>query len=152
MYRKTMFFTTALMLLALIDGCGKGGNPLSSSDTVQSGTLQYTFTSSKTTYSPGDTLSATVSVHNTGSTQEVITVGDGLFQWELINPGGDTVMSGGVSATSEELVPADSGKTVKLYTIDRVLEAAPGKTLQVGSYSLKAEVHPMSFILRLSIN
>lgn len=145
-----MLLICTLILLATIGGCSRSSNPVSSSDAVQSGKLQYIFSSSKTTYSPGDTLVATVTVHNSGPTQ-AITVGDGLFQWAFLNPSGDTVMAGRVSSTFGEEVAADSGKTVTLYTIDRVLEAGSSQTLQTGLYFLKAEVRPMSFMLRLSI-
>ncbi len=151
MYSNPGLLLFTFMILPVFAGCGKNSNPVSDSDSVGSGTLHYTLFSSKTIYDPGDTLQAEVTVQNSGSATETITVGDGLFHWALLNPIGDTVMAGGVSSTFEELIPADSGKTETLYSIDRVLVASPGHTLTAGVYSLKAEVNPMSFELRLSI-
>ena len=151
MYRTPGLLLFSMIISTVIAGCSKNSNPVSDSDTVGSGTLHYTFSSPKTIYNPGDTLQAEVTVENSGSATETITVGDGLFHWALLNPVGDTVMAGRVSSTFEELIPADSGKTVTLYSIDRVLEAGSGQTLTTGIYSLKAEVNPISFELRLSI-
>ncbi len=151
MYPNSGVLILTLIILTVIAGCSRNTNPVSDSDTVGSGTLHYRFFSSKATYTPGDTLLAEVTVENSGSAVETIAVGDGLFHWALLDPIGDTVMLGGSSPTFEDLIPADSGKTIMLYSIDRVLEAGQGQTFAAGIYSLKAEVKPLSFLLRLSI-
>ncbi len=136
---------TISMVGTIIVGCSKSSNPITPSDTQTSGTLQYTFAMPRTTYNPADTLLASVTVHNSGSASDTIAVGDGIFEWMLVNSSGDTVMIGGGDNNAVVMLAILPGQSKLIYSIDWVL-AYPA-----GSYSLKATVRPMSFVLNLSV-
>jgi hypothetical protein len=145
-------FIFAILVLAL-GGCSKSNPVAPESENLQSGTLQYTLTTSKTTYASNDTLKATLIVHNTGTTTDTITVGDGTFQWFLQNAKGQTIMSGGlISDNVIALVPIKPGESKEIDTINKIILDSSGKTLSLGIYTLKATLHPsISFSLNLMI-
>ena len=140
------------ILMIVINGCGQNSNPVSISDTIKSGTLEYTFSTSKPLYEPHDTLKAAVSVFNNGTTNDTISVGDGIFQWNLQNSKGQIIMVRGVSDNVVGLVIINPGQTKQIYSINQVIADTSGKAVIPGSYSLNASLHPsLSFSLKLSI-
>ena len=146
----TIVFTISTLAIIMV-GCTKSGNPITPSDTQTSGTLQYTFAMPRSAYNAGDTLAATVTVHNFGSIADTIAVGDGIFEWALVNSSGDTVMIGGGDNNVMMSLPVLPGQSKEIYSLDRVLTEGSGQTFPSGSYSLKATVRPMSFLLKLSV-
>ena len=134
-------------------GCSNSGNPVGPSDTQSSGALQYTFSTPKTTYMSGDTLTAAISVHNSGSVADTIGVEASFFQWALVNSSGDSVMKGGNGYILAERLSVAPGQTERIdfYSIKQVLIGASGQPLPSGSCSLEATVRSMSFLLKLSV-
>ena len=152
--RQVMKIMLAVSALGIfIVGCSNSGNPVGPSDTQSSGSLQYTFSTPKTTYISGDTLTAAITVHNSGSVADTIGVEASLFQWALVNSSGDSVMKGGNAYILAELVPVAPGQSTEIdfYSIKHVLVGASGQPLPSGPYSLEATVRSMSFLLKLSI-
>ena len=140
------------ILMIVINGCGQNSNPVSTSDTIKSGSLEYTFSTSKSLYEPNDTLKAAISVFNNGTTNDTISVGDGIFQWNLQNSKGQIIMVRGGFDNVVELVIINPGQTKQIYNINQVIADTSGKAVNPGSYSLNASLHPsLSFSLKLSI-
>ena len=151
MSHLVMLLLTLSLISTILIGCSNSSNPVTPSETQTSGALQYTFATPKTTYNPGDTLTAAVTVHNPGFSTDTIAVRDGIFEWALVTSSGDTVMIGGGANNVLELVPVLPGQSKEIYSLDRVLSEGSGQTFPSGSYSLKATVRPMSFLLKLSV-
>ncbi len=146
-----MLTISTLSIITL--GCSNSGNPVGPSDTQSLGSLQYTFSTAHATYRPGDTLTAAITVHNSGSVVDTIGVDASFFEWALVNSSGDNVMKGGGAAILGELVPVAPGQSTQIdfYSIKQVLIGASGQPLLSGSYSLEAAVRSMSFLLKLSV-
>jgi ABC-type transport system substrate-binding protein len=100
MSHLVMLLLTLSLISTILIGCSNSSNPVTPSETQTSGALQYTFATPKTTYNPGDTLTAAVTVHNPGFSTDTIAVGDGIFEWALVTSSGDTVMIGGGASWS----------------------------------------------------
>jgi hypothetical protein len=139
--------------LIIMNGCSQNSNPISStSDTIKSGTLQYTFSTPKALYGIHDTLNAAFAVYNDGVTTDTIAVGDGLFRWSLQNVAGKTIMFGGGSNNVVERLPINPGQRKQIYFINQIIADTSGKAVVPGSYSLNAALHTtLSFSLKLSI-
>ncbi len=152
--RQVITIMVAISAISIfIVGCSKSGNPVGPSDTQSSGSLQYTFSTPNTTYKSGDTLTAAITVHNSGSVADTIGVEASLFQWALVNSSGDSVMKGGNGYILAESLSVAPGQTERIdfYSIKQVLREVSGQGLPSGSYSLEASVGAMSFILKLSV-
>ena len=152
--KQVMKIMLAILTLGIIMvGCSNSGNPVGPSDTQSSGSLQYTFSTPNATYRPGDTLTAAITVRNSGSVADTIGVEASLFQWALVNSSGDSVMKGGNGyILAERLsVPPGQSERIDFYSIKQVLRGASGQPLPSGSYSLEASVRSMSFLLKLSV-
>ena len=140
------------ILLIIINGCGQNNNPVSTTNTITSGSLKYTFSTSKTLYEAHDTLKAAMSVYNDGSAVDSIAVGDGIFRWSLQNDKGQTIMVGGGSNNVVELLPINPGQTKQIYFVDQNIADTSGNTVAPGLYNLKATLRPtLSFSLKLTI-
>jgi|GEM_PF-3937626 len=142
------------ILSIIISGCGQKGNPVSTSDTIKSGTLEFTFSTSKSLFGTHDTLKATVSVYNEGKTDVSIPVGDGIFQWNLQDSKEQTIMFGGGHNNVVESLSINPGQTKEIYIINRIIADTSGETVNPGSYTLNASLHPpsLSFSLKLNIH
>jgi hypothetical protein len=119
-------FCVAIILI-IINGCGQNSNPVSTTNTITSGSLKYTFSTSKTLYEAHDTLKATMAVYNDGSAVDSIVVGDGIFRWSLQNGNGQTIMFGGGSNNVVELLPINPGQTKQIYFIEQIIADTSGK-------------------------
>jgi hypothetical protein len=146
---RYIFFFAILILI--ISGCDD--NPASpNSDTIHSGSLQYTFSTPKTTYTVSDILKANVTVLNTGSVPDTIAVGDGIFQWSLQDQNGQTIIIGGGHNDVIAITIIKPGELKKIYSINQLIADSSGKNVSPGSYILKAKLYTsMSFSLNLMI-
>jgi hypothetical protein len=117
---------------------------------VKSGTLQYTFASPKATYGAQDTLDATLTVHDVGSTTDTLAVG-GLFTWSLQNSSGQAVVFGGGANNSISLVPINPGESEEIGRIYQVIADTSGKAVSPGSYTLNVDDNQILFSFKLSI-
>ena len=140
------------ILLIIINGCGQNSNPVSTTNTITSGSLKYTFSTSKSFYEAHDTLKAIMSVYNDGSAVDSIAVGDGIFRWSLQNDKGQTIMLGGGSNNVVELLPINPGQTKQIYFVKQIIADTSGNSVAPGLYNLNADLRPaLSFSLKLTI-
>ncbi len=140
------------IFLFVINGCGQNSNPVSTSDTIKSGSLEYTFSTSKSFYEAHDTLKAAVTVFNNGTSNDTIAVGDGIFQWNLQNSKGQIIMFSGAFDNVVGLVTINPGQSKQIYTINQVIADTSGQAVNSGYYYLNASLRPsLSFSLKLSI-
>ncbi len=147
---KYLFFI--ILILFLINGCSSKSNPISfNTGTQQSGSLQYTLTTSKSSYSLNDTLKAAVTVHNTGTETDTIVVGSSLFTWSLQSNNGQTIMTRGGYNWVVMLQPVEPGQTLKIYSINQVIRNESGKSFTAGKYFLDATMHQVSLSISLVI-
>ena len=147
---KHIFF--AVIILIIINGCGQNSNPVSATNTITSGSLKYTFSTSKSLYEMRDTLKAAMSVYNDGSVVDTIAVGDGIFSWSLQNGNGQTIMFGGGSNNVVELLPINPGQTKQIYFIKQIIADTSGSSVATGLYNLNAALRPnLFFSLKVTI-
>lgn len=161
--RRVMRLIFTMSTLGVITvGCSNNGNPVGPSQTQSSGVVQYTFNTPKSTYNSEDTLTATVSAHNSGSTADTIYVDYSYFEWALVDAGGDTVMSGGGGFPLGHYIPIQPGQSrgIDIYDIQQSLTGSSGTALPSGAYSLEATLQTwnntvksriISFLLKLSV-
>ena len=140
-----------MSLLWMIAGCTQTGNPLSSTDTVTRGTLDYILASPARPYQPGDTLTATVTVHNTGSITDTAVGGGGNLEWFLVTTTGDTLFVGGPGDNVVELVPVPPGQSKQLYSIKWPLSRNLLGSFPTGFYSLRVTVRPVSMAVNFYV-
>ncbi len=147
--RCLFLFASALVVLS---GCSQSENPVTS-DTVQSGTLQFTLAIPKATLGVHDTLQATVVAKNVGTTADTIADGVSLFSWTLQNESGETIMFGGGGNWVIISLPIQPGQSQTIYQVKQVIADTSGKAVVPGPYTLKATVRvpQTSFLVNLSI-
>ncbi len=126
-----------MTLMLMVAGCTGTKNPVSAG----SGTLQYILTTAKPTYTPGDTLNFTLTVHNVGSTTDTVAIGDAILCiWSLKNATG-AVMYSGQAPTGNMIgllpvAPSDS-KVIDAWT--HSLTDSSGSPLPTGSYTFAVD-------------
>ncbi len=140
------------LFLLIVTGCGRNSNPVSTTNTITSGSLKYAFTTSKSFYEAKDTLKAAMAVYNDGSAVDTIAVGDGIFRWSLQNDKGQTIMLGGASNNVVELLPINPGQTKQIYFIKQIIADTSGSSVATGLYNLNAALRPnLFFSLKVTI-
>ena len=139
--KQALVFITLMLAVA---GCSSTQNPVSAG----SGTLQYTLTTAKQTYTAGDTLHFTLSAHNVGSATDSVAIGDAiLVTWSLKNTSGAVMYSGqGPTGGLIGLLPVAPGDTKVIDAWTHGLTDSSGTALPTGSYTFAVDYagHPAS--------
>jgi len=132
--KHALIFMTLMLVAA---GCTSTKNPVSAG----SGTLQYILTTAKQTYTAGDTLHFTLSVHNVGSATDSVAIGDAiLITWSLKNTS-SAVMYSGQAPTGNliGLVPVAPGDSKVIDAWTHGLTDSSGSPLPTGSYTFAVD-------------
>ena len=140
---------TSILMVAMfiIVGCNK--NPVS----ANSGTLKYTLSTAKKTYTADDTLHFTLSVRNIGFTTDTVITGDAIqASWSLKNASGNVMYSGhdpvGFMMMQILVAPGES-KVIDRWT--HSVTNSTGSPLRTGSYTFAVDFsgHPASIGLNV---
>ena len=136
-----------MVVMFMLIGCNK--NPVS----ANSGTLKYTLSTAKKTYTAADTLHFTLSVRNTGLTTDTVTTGDAIHaSWSLKNASGDVMYSGQYPVGNMIIqVPVAPGESKVIDWWTHSLTNSAGSPLRTGSYTFAVDFsgHPASIGLNV---
>jgi len=131
----------------MVMGCTK--NPVS----ANSGTLKYTLSTAKKTYTVGDTLHFTLSVRNTGFTTDTVATGDAILcTWSLKNASGGVMYSGeDPTGNMVALTPLAPGKSKIIQDWTHALTDSTGSPLPTGPYTFAVDYarNPASITLNV---
>ena len=137
-------------LLVMVSGCTKGNNPVS--NTATSGTLQYSLTSSKETYTTHDTLNVTLTARNVGSTTDTVGIGSALLcTWSLKNTSGKVMFSGANRGNMVSFVPIAPGQSKVIDAWIYALVDSSGNPLPAGSYTFNVDYIENLLSLNLTV-
>ncbi len=145
--RHIIIFTT---LLVAVSGCSKSNNPVST--TTISGTLQYSLTSSKESYTIHDTLNVTLTARNVGSTTDTVAIGSAvLCTWSLENSSRKVMFSGANNGSLVGFIPIAPGKSEVVDEWIYTLVDSSGNALPAGFYTFYVNYGQNLLSLKLTV-
>jgi hypothetical protein len=148
--KHILLLATVVMIMG---GCSNSNNPVAStSETVNSGTLQYTLSIPKEIYTTQDTLNVTLIAHNIGSVTDTMRIGSAvLCEWSLNNASGKVMFSGKATGNSFTLAYIPPGESKLVDAWIHALTDSNGNPLTPDSYSFNVNYSGNLFSLHLIV-